>query len=61
MAKLKFNHAYDIAFEVLSSREDAEDVTANKLRRALRKRLRGMSDLEIMEACGRFDTMKRDA
>lgn len=59
MARAKFNHAYDLAFEVISFKEDASDVTPTKLRRALRKRLRDMSDNDLDEACGApFDTFK---
>lgn len=62
MSRLRFNHAYTIAFEVLSDDENGEDVSAAKLRRALRKRLRELNDKEMIEACGApFDTMPRDA
>lgn len=60
MSRLRYNHAFSIAFEVLSNREDAKDVTPSRLRRALRKRLRELDDAEIFLACERFDTMRRE-
>ena len=55
---MRFNHAYDIAFEVRTD-HFPEDVTADELRAALRARLRSMSDEEIMEACGHpFDSFE---
>lgn len=39
----RFNHAFDIAFEVVSNCEDASDVTPEKLRDALLQRI---SDLD---------------
>lgn len=53
-----FNHAYDIAFEVLSAKEDASDVTPKMLREALRLRLATLNNDEILEACSRYDTFK---
>lgn len=55
---MKYNHVYDFAFEVISSQEDAEDVTAAQLRVALIERATRISDEELMEACGNFDTME---
>ena len=53
----KYNHAYDIAFEVISDTEDGSDVTPEMLRSAILKRLNGMDDDELLEACGApFDT-----
>jgi hypothetical protein len=53
---MKYNHAFDIAFEVLSN-NDSENVTAAELRRGLLLRLANMDDAEIVEACGApFDT-----
>mgnify|MGYP000577908318 CR=1 FL=1 len=57
MAK-KFNHAFDLAFEVISNQEDGEDVTPEMLKEGLLKRIENM-DLanEWLEACGGpFDT-----
>lgn len=57
----KYNHAYDFACEVVSRKEDGSDVTPRMLARALRKRIkRIMADNpdEMLQACGRFDTME---
>lgn len=54
----RFNHAFDFAFEVISNDEEAEDVTPAVLRAALIGRALNISDDEIMEACGCFDTYK---
>jgi hypothetical protein len=57
---MKYNHAFDIAFEVKTDNE-GEDVTADELRRGLRNRINFMSDDEIIEACGLpFDTYEED-
>ena len=53
-----FNHAYDIAFEVLSSKEDGSDVTPKMLREAIRARLASLSNDEMLEACSHYDTFK---
>lgn len=53
---MKFNHAYDFAFEVISDQEDAEDVTAAMLRAALLERVNRLTDSELMEAAGCFDS-----
>lgn len=53
-----FNHAFDFAFEVISDDEEAEDVTPAMLREALLKRVNTLSDRELVEACGRYDTME---
>lgn len=51
------NHAYEIAFEVTSADEEAEDVTPAMLRMALVKRIMSMSNTEIIAACGSpYDT-----
>lgn len=52
----KFNHAYDFAFEVVSDRDDAEDVTAPMLRAALLKRINRLTDEELLEAASWFDS-----
>tara|TARA_R100001510_G_C7564958_1_gene143608 strand:+ start:94 stop:270 length:177 start_codon:yes stop_codon:yes gene_type:complete len=56
-----FNHAYDFAFEVISKKEDGEDVTPVMLRQACLERITKISDQEIMEACGLFDTFEVEA
>lgn len=58
----KYSHAYDFAFEVISNDKDAEDVTAEMLLAACRARLNIIEaedgGSEMLEACGRFDTME---
>ena len=56
-----FNHAYDFAFEVISQTENGEDVTPEMLRQACIERIKTISDREILEACGLFDTFEEDA
>ena len=53
-----FRHAFDFAFELLSREHDAADVTAEMLRRALIQRASTLSAEELLEACGRFDTVE---
>ena len=53
-----FNHAYDIAFEVLSAKEDGSDVTPKMLREAIRVRLATLNNDEIMTECTCFDTFE---
>jgi len=55
-----FNHAYDFAFEVISQKEDGEDVTPAMLRQACIERIKSISDQEILEACGLFDTFQME-
>lgn len=52
-----FRHAFDLAFEFLSQEHDAADVTAEMLRAALIRRASTLSAEELLEACGRFDTV----
>lgn len=52
----RFNHAYDFAFEVISFDEYGEDVTPAMLRAALIERANRISDEEIIQACGLYDT-----
>lgn len=54
---MKYSHAYDFAFEVVSSKEDASDVTANMIAEACIARMQRLPDDEILEACGLYDTM----
>jgi hypothetical protein len=51
-----FNHAYDFAFEVVSNKEDASDVTATMLREACINRINEICDEELLETCGIYDT-----
>ncbi len=50
------SHAFDFAFSVNSERADASDVTPAVLRAALIRRAAALSDEELREGCGRFDT-----
>ena len=57
------DHAFSFGLEVISSREDAKDVTGADLRRALLARLATMTDQEVREACDGgcpFDTNEVD-
>ena len=54
----KYNHAYDFAFEVISQKKNGDDVTPAMLREACIKRITNIDDIEIMQACGLFDTYK---
>lgn len=54
----RYNHAYDFAFEVISNHKDAEDVTLQMIRSALLERANRISDEEIVQACGHYDTFK---
>lgn len=60
----RFNHAFDIAFEVESDHSAKGDdvVPAAELRKGLQQRLDSMSDREIVEACGApFDSTDEGA
>lgn len=52
----KYSHAYDFSFKVESYTEDASDVTPVMIRTALIARARRLSDTEIPEACGVYDS-----
>ena len=52
-----YNHAYDIGFSVSGSVcADGKDVTAPQIRAAIVARLDNLSDDELLEAVGLFDT-----
>lgn len=53
-----FSHAFDFAFELPSRELDAADVTPEMLRAALIRRATILSEEELLEACGRFDTVE---
>ena len=53
-----YSHAYDFAFEVVSQRQDAADVTAKMLVAGLKRRIKSLDTAEFLEACGKFDTME---
>ena len=50
----KYNHAIDFAAEVINHSE--YEVTAPEARKALQDRLNAISDAELLEAVGIFDT-----
>ena len=54
--KRRYSHAYDFAFEVFSDHPEGGDVTPAMLREALLKRAISLDDMEMPEACGRWDT-----
>jgi hypothetical protein len=55
--KIRYNHAYDIAFSLKSDCQQGNDVTPDMVRLALQKRIASMCDNELMEAVGApFDT-----
>mgnify|MGYP001233751011 FL=1 len=51
-----FSHAFDFAFSVNSELADASDVSPAVWRAALGRRAAALSDDDLLEACGRFDT-----
>jgi hypothetical protein len=55
---MKYNHAFDIAFSVVSEHPTGEDVTAEQVREALIKRvIQAYDSGELLEAIGApFDT-----
>jgi hypothetical protein len=55
-----FSHAFDFGFEVVSFDEQGEDVTPAMIRAELINRANNISDREIEEACGRFDSYNYD-
>lgn len=56
----RYNHAFSLAFEVISSKEDGSDVTQEQLALAIRKRVSNLIDNnEMLEAVGPpFDTFE---
>jgi hypothetical protein len=56
----KFNHAYDIGFEIVSDTEQATDVTGEMLRVALIARIESMDNKELLQTCNCFDTHEVD-
>lgn len=62
MPDLKYNHAFDIAFEVKSD-NTGENVTAQELMDNLKKRVKYFENnmSELFEACGLpYDTFEED-
>lgn len=58
---MKYNHAYDFAFEVVANDPEAEDVTPEMIRAALLERVNRLSDDDLMHACNCFDTYEMEA
>ena len=56
----RFNHAFDFVVQVVSNKEDASAVTPSQLRAALIERAQRLSDEELKEACGLYDTYEMD-
>lgn len=54
---VRFNHAFDFAFEVITDLP-VDDVTPAMLRAALLERVNRLSDAELDEACGCFDSFE---
>ena len=54
----RYNHAYSLGFEVISSEEEAQDVTSEILEKALYSRIKKLvENKELLEACDcPFDT-----
>lgn len=48
---MKYNHAFDIAFEVESNKEDASDVTQKMLAAAIQRRLNNCVQNNSLEEC----------
>lgn len=57
-----YNHAYDIAFSISGSKcKDGTDVTGAQLRKALLKKLAGLTDDGLMcTVCYPYDTYVED-
>ena len=55
---MKYNHAFDIAFSVISDNENGEDITSEQFAAAIRKRVDELlASGEMLEAIGApFDT-----
>ena len=59
---MKYNHAVDIAFEVISNDEQGEDITPDMLRKALQKRVDELDRTNNwLAAVDIFDTMEKGA
>jgi len=59
---VKYNHACDIAFTVLSNDEHGEDITPDMYRIAIKKRVDELDRTNTWdEAIGIFDTTERES
>lgn len=59
---MRYNHAYDIAFSVISEHPNGEDVTAEQVLEAIISRVkRAYASGELLESIGApFDTYEED-
>jgi len=55
--KVKFNHAFHVAFEVISEEEDPEKITEKEILAGFVNRLHGflLNENDVMEACEQYD------
>jgi cob(I)alamin adenosyltransferase len=52
-----FNHAFDIAFEVITDKEEPDEVTEQELIKALEKRIKSLKESgDIDEAVSCYDS-----
>ena len=59
---MKYNHACDIAFEVISNNEHGEDITPDMYRIAIKKRVDELDRTNTWdEAIGIFDTTEDES
>ena len=57
----KFNHLFDVAFEVISNTEDGSDVTPAMLKAALERRIQNLTEHDEWSlACGLCDTYEME-
>jgi hypothetical protein len=56
----RYSHAFDFAVQLVSETPDGRDVTPAALRAALLERVLRLSDQELIEACGLYDTHEVD-
>lgn len=57
MTTTRYNHAFDIAFEVESNHPTGDDLTPRQIRAAILQRLATLPDDELLETIGMpFDT-----
>jgi len=61
--KTRFNHAYHIAFEVLSDTEDPNNITKKEILAGLSQRLTNLllNPKEVYEACEQYDVYEYKA
>ena len=56
---MKYDHAFTLAFSIISDEEDASDVTGAKLRQGIQEWLDGATDDDLLCNCGEpFDTFE---